>query len=333
MLPYYLLTESPGGERALGVAEWSDLLPRSIGWRCIKPLYFSQVAEPKRFALRTIGGERLFDLKLSQEGNRCRVLTEREIASEVKGIDGAVHFDEMTSLLCVGETSIRNTWAPVRVGYSQALTTSQKGAIWELMQRALGQAAASALMASAFIIGSRTYDSDRGKSRKCDIDVAVLCTSTIACRLRSGLALLRQSSTSYVPSGYPFAFPFRVQYAEEVIDLFPCLLDEEMHPLKNMLKWESEVNPRNRRCQVTEVALGNFAWPTYEVTGTPRYIVVLSNGFRGAIAIEDTLDLVVRRTRVISNTAELLVDLVGDPWNNIADASALFAYERDSLWL
>jgi hypothetical protein len=330
MIPRYHLIAISSGLFAVGVEEWSDLAPASNMDVQVKPLYISRAIDADRFSSRTIHAIQFVDLKTIR-GETRQILTEQEIATEIRRVSPLSLFDPFTSLLRMASPPMR-TWDPLPLLELDISASGRRISAKNVITDAIAVKSLDKAFASAVLVGSRAY-MDTLSSAKSDVDIAITCEPEATVALRRRFAEMRATSDGYIPDASYFAFPYRIQLDDLTLDVFPCLPDDSLHPLKGTLRWEVENVPQVRRCTVIDVSLGSYSWPTYRVSGEPGYLTVFSNGFRGSIALGDTLNVTVHRARVTSHFGDLVVDFVLDPWRDIENAEALFSYERDHLWL
>lgn len=331
MRPEYVRVDVSEHISVIGFVEWTDLLPPSESIS-MKPLYITAVADARRFSSRVIDGTKFVDLKVDYSGPSPRAVIEREMANEVRAVRADANIDELTSLLKVPFRDIRQIWRARSIDEFAQVGEPGPLEIMEVLRMALGSHHAAATTQSAAIIGSLIYEKgERPPGR--DLDVALECTPAVSLELRKGLARMRLTSAKYRPPESYFNFPFKIQSNPSTIDFFPSLPQTVPHPLREAVQWVPDKVSHNRTCRVIDASLGGYAWPTYRVTGSPEYIVLLSNGFRGSIAIGDCLDLTVRTIQVVSSNGSVSIDLVLNPWSEIVHAADLFALERDRLWL
>lgn len=329
MLPQYVLSEATTGLLVLGLCEWEDILPDSASGLSVKPLYVSRMADAVYEHTRVIGEQALFDLKTYVVKNERRQRTERELAEQVRPFLPAGAIDEVTSLLHVDRTSAHRIWdAPLLSDHIACDRFSQD--LTQLLRTVIGEQTTDAV-SRARLIGSRLY-ADEPPAASTDIDIALVCSPAESQRLRALLSKLRIRSPNYTPRDSFFAFPFRIQLGDFAIDIQPSLPKEVLHPLKGVKAWERVSGPRLRHCNILDTSLGAYAWPTYRTSGEPEYITLLSNGFRGSLAAGDQITLTGQTFRMVSSSGEMLVDMVVDPWNNIAEADALFDFSRDACF-
>jgi hypothetical protein len=330
MLPRYHLISISSDLLAVGVEEWSDLAPASNAEVQVKPLYISRAIDADRFASRTIHAIKFFDLK-SFKGETPQILTERQIAAELSRVSSRALFNPFTSLLKVPAPPT-HTWNPLSLADREISTLGRQVSTTNMIADAIGMISLQKVLSSAVLVGSGAY-MDPQPSTKNDVDIAITCEPEAAVALRRRIAEMRTGSEQHIPETSYFAFAYQIQLADLTLDIFPCIPDNTSHPFKGALRWDTEGKSQFRRCTVIDVSLGSYSWPTYRVSGNPEYVAILSNGFRGSIALGDTLNVTVRRTRLITTSGDLLIDLVLDPWRDIENAKALFSYDRDKLWL
>lgn len=331
MRPEYVCVYVSGRTSVIGFVEWTDLLPASESLS-LKPLYITEAMDARRFSSRVIDGTAFVDLKVNYSGPSPRAVIEREIAREVQAVRPDANIDNLTSLLKVPARNIQHTWHARPIAEFTQAGEPRSIEIMEILGSALGIHRAAATTESAALIGSLIYDKSEWAHQR-DADVAFECTPAVSLDLRKGLARMRLTTATYRPPKSYFDFPFKIRSNTNTIDFFPSLPESVPHPLKDAVQWIPDEISHSRTCRVIDASLGGYAWPTYRVTGTPEYIALLSNGFRGSIAPGDSLDLTVWTTQVVSSNGSVWIDLVLNPWSDILHAAELFAPERDRLWL
>lgn len=284
------------------------------------------------FTIRRIDGRNFYNLKQNMTADGGNYLTEEELAAPFRDVGLGLEIDWLHSLLFIKHGEIIKQWNPVRW---DELKVSIDPFISEQVDDFLYTIFADSNTPDAerepWVIGSLAYG---GCSFQfADIDIGFGMTPASALSIRKDLSRLRIDKPEFCPANQPFAFPYKVQLQNCTIDLFPCIPNSIEHPLLGGVTWKIERSARTRKCKVIDVRFGSYAFPVLEVEGKPRFIVLCSNGFRGAIAPGELINIIVNRGIIIKETGDLEVDFIRNPWINIADANRFFCYTKDNKWL
>jgi hypothetical protein len=260
-----------------------------------------------------------------------RAQTEREICEQICQLDALARVDPCSHLLAVSRWAITRRWPAQSLQNCTQVPLDRVLAVAGVLAEIFDADTACRVSESAFLIGSPLYMAVCDP--QADLDVAISCDSATALQLRRGIARLRRTRADRLPRDDYFSFALRVRYDDTVIDFFPCPKGKSSHPLQPGCSWQLEDRARQRLVRVVDTANGAYAWPALCVEGWPTDVVLLSNGFRGAIAPGDELNLQVRRAKVYQpDGSHIIVDLVIDPWREVAGVDTLFDYARDARW-
>jgi hypothetical protein len=327
MLPRYYLGSIEGGE-VMGFDEWSDLLPLNHHATFVKPLFVSN-SLPLINGGRSIDGMILRDIKTGPMG----FLTESGLAEAVRRAGMSPEIDELTSLISVSRAAISRTWNAATWEKQRNLLPPE---IRDLIERNIIELFDEADIESSerqlWVIGSLLYDDNFNLRR--DVDITAALRPQSSARLRRAFAIRRLNDSSAVPESSPFPFAYRLKIGPIHVDFFPARPDDLHHPIANASSWRMLGMPRARTIRIENIEWSSYSLPLLQVSGTPSWVLICSNAFRGAFWPGQ--ELTVRAVAVeIDNASNgmLQVDAVVDPWSNILDWNDFMSYGNDRRWL
>lgn len=326
MVPEYCIAVAPNGKVILGFNEWSDLWPRRHRTVPVKALYASSAHFNDTSRVKIIEGRRLFEVKTRLKDSTLEARTEFDIFHALGlQLDSVSVVEGQTGLLAIPYSRIYRKWQAL--AWPAGLSRLAAEDIARLMQDLVGWISPAR---DLYTIGSRVYAWN--EQEQMDIDVALLCSPSESLDFRSKLALLRSRDPRFRPSSPYFSFPMKVCVGRQEVDFFPCLPADEAHPLKDVMEWELLGSGDRRFFRICDASLGQYAWPAYRVDTWPFYVVLMSNGFRGALAPFDEISAIVDRIRLeYRDKSSLVVDMVTNPWLNLSANRELFDYNPAGL--
>lgn len=342
---FYRLFHLPESKSMIWLyCEWDDLLPDSFdqthAWG--KPIFVS--SKKKRWQdkaaelhpSRNINGVTWFQTALRKvEGSCYAIHTDRSMVTELRSLlhkEADIRYSEVIPLLGIPLKLLQEQCGDI--DRCRILVQTN-----ETLRSTIEEVAILFGVAKDFIgIGGSVL---AGLARKptSDFDLTVHLDLNKMDDFRSKILAYKRKHPDIQRDRYAnLYFPYKFTLEDGIcVDIFPKAINIKNHPLNSVRNWKVRGDTIRRTFTITDTVYAHEALPVFSVEGCKEYLIVLCNGFRGALLRGDVVEAeCVQVELLFGNGKQTMVWSIPDPFYTISNIPYFFSdrwHKADDLFV